>query len=50
MTRGIYNLVGAAPKIRRRNKEGHVDEITCDFIAGCDGPQGICRASIPPVT
>ena len=21
---------------------------TCDFIAGCDGFHGICRASIPP--
>jgi len=44
----VYDLDGAAPKIRWRNKEGRVDEITCDFIAGCDGTQGICRSSIPP--
>jgi p-hydroxybenzoate 3-monooxygenase len=44
----VYDLDSAAPKIRCRNKEGQVDEITCDFIAGCDGTQGICRPSIPP--
>jgi 2-polyprenyl-6-methoxyphenol hydroxylase-like FAD-dependent oxidoreductase len=37
----IYDLDGAAPKIRCRNKEGQVEEITCDFIAGCDGTQRI---------
>lgn len=23
-------------------------EITCDFIAGCDGFHGVCRSSVPP--
>ena len=27
--------------------EGVTHEIACDFIAGCDGFHGICRASIP---
>lgn len=26
---------------------GKTHEITCDFIAGCDGFHGICRASVP---
>ncbi|MBV9644358.1 MAG: 4-hydroxybenzoate 3-monooxygenase [Verrucomicrobia bacterium] len=43
----VCDLDSAAPKIRYRNKEGQTDEITCDFIAGCDGTQGICRPSIP---
>ncbi len=29
-------------------REGVTHEIACDFIAGCDGFHGICRASIPP--
>ncbi len=34
------------PEIRFR-KDGERREITCDFIAGCDGFHGICRPSIP---
>ena len=43
----VYDLDTDAPKIRYRSKEGEVHEITCDFIAGCDGTQGICRPSVP---
>jgi p-hydroxybenzoate 3-monooxygenase len=43
----VYDLDTTAPKIRFRSKNGEVNEITCDFIAGCDGTQGICRPSIP---
>jgi p-hydroxybenzoate 3-monooxygenase len=43
----VYDLDTSAPKIRFRSKDGEVNEITCDFIAGCDGTQGICRPSIP---
>ena len=43
----VYDLDTEAPKIRYRSKDGDVEEITCDFIAGCDGTQGICRPSIP---
>jgi p-hydroxybenzoate 3-monooxygenase len=28
-------------------KDGVRHEITCDFIAGCDGYHGVCRASVP---
>ncbi|HTS23969.1 MAG TPA: 4-hydroxybenzoate 3-monooxygenase [Casimicrobiaceae bacterium] len=43
----VYDLDSSAPKVRFRSKEGVLEEITCDFIAGCDGTQGICRPSIP---
>jgi len=43
----VYDLDTDAPKIRYRSKEREVEEITCDFIAGCDGTQGVCRPSIP---
>ncbi len=33
---------------RVRYSKGHVShEIECDFIAGCDGFHGVCRASVP---
>ena len=31
----------------RRVKDGKTHEIQCDFIAGCDGFHGVCRASAP---
>jgi p-hydroxybenzoate 3-monooxygenase len=34
------------PSIRFRS-DGEPHELTCDFIAGCDGFHGICRPSIP---
>jgi len=43
----LYDLDSDAPKVRFRSKEGGFEEITCDFIAGCDGTQGISRPSIP---
>ena len=43
----IYDLETSQPKIHVRGKGGSVEEITCDFIAGCDGTQGICRPTIP---
>lgn len=42
----VYDLDTSAPKIRFRHDQA-VNELTCDFIAGCDGTQGICRPSIP---
>jgi len=35
------------PRISFR-KEGNSEELSCDFIGGCDGFHGICRPSIPP--
>src|SRR5258708_16436423 len=42
----VHDFDGRAPKIRYK-KEGEVQEIACDFIAGCDGFHGICRPSVP---
>jgi p-hydroxybenzoate 3-monooxygenase len=42
----VHDFDGARPKIRYR-KDGNNYELTCDFIAGCDGFHGICRPSIP---
>jgi p-hydroxybenzoate 3-monooxygenase len=36
----------AKPAILFR-KDGEAQQLTCDFIAGCDGSHGICRPSIP---
>jgi len=35
------------PVVRYRHG-GKSHELTCDFIAGCDGSHGVCRRSIPP--
>ncbi len=42
----LDGLASSRPKIRFR-KDGELHELTCDFIAGCDGGQGVCRPSIP---
>jgi p-hydroxybenzoate 3-monooxygenase len=44
---GLQDLESAAPKIRFRDSEGQVRELTCDYIAGCDGFHGISRPAIP---
>jgi len=42
----VHDLDTDKPKIRfKKNGESH--EITCDFIAGCDGFHGVCRPSVP---
>jgi len=43
----VHDLDSDLPKIRYR-KDGADHELSCDFIAGCDGFHGICRPSIPP--
>ena len=43
----VDDLNSPKPKIRYRTR-GTDCELVCDFIAGCDGFHGICRASIPP--
>ncbi len=42
----IGNPESAKPRIRYRHQESD-HELTCDFIAGCDGFHGVCRPSIP---
>jgi len=37
---------GASPRIRFRHR-GEEQVLHCDFIAGCDGFHGVCRASVP---
>jgi p-hydroxybenzoate 3-monooxygenase len=42
----VHDFDGSKPKIRYRKDEADF-ELTCDFIAGCDGFHGICRPSVP---
>ncbi|WP_395138489.1 4-hydroxybenzoate 3-monooxygenase [Schlegelella aquatica] len=42
----IHDFDGARPRVRYE-KDGRTHEIECDFIAGCDGFHGVCRASVP---
>jgi p-hydroxybenzoate 3-monooxygenase len=42
----VHDLTSSSPKIHYR-KDGDDYELSCDFIAGCDGFHGICRPSIP---
>jgi p-hydroxybenzoate 3-monooxygenase len=42
----VHDFDGSRPTIRYK-KDGNSHEISCDFIAGCDGFHGICRPSIP---
>lgn len=41
---GEFNT--SSPRVRYRHG-GQERELTCDFIAGCDGFHGVCRASVP---
>jgi len=42
----VHGFDGTKPTIQYK-KDGDDFELTCDFIAGCDGFHGICRPSIP---
>ncbi|MCC6827333.1 MAG: 4-hydroxybenzoate 3-monooxygenase [Novosphingobium sp.] len=43
----IENADGDRPLVRFTQADGTQCEMACDFIAGCDGFQGVSRASIP---
>jgi len=43
----LHDFKGASPRVSYE-KDGRSHVIECDFIAGCDGFHGICRASVPP--
>ncbi len=46
----VHNFESAgpgAPARVRYEKDGAAHELTCDFIAGCDGFHGVCRQSVP---
>ena len=42
----VTDFDAARPKVRYVAGGQH-HELTCDFIAGCDGFHGVCRASVP---
>jgi p-hydroxybenzoate 3-monooxygenase len=42
----VHDFDTARPRVRYE-KDGQTHEIACDFIAGCDGFHGVCRASVP---
>ncbi|HEY5447708.1 MAG TPA: 4-hydroxybenzoate 3-monooxygenase, partial [Polyangia bacterium] len=43
----VHGFDGPNPRVTYE-KDGRTHEIACDFIAGCDGFHGVCRASVPP--
>jgi len=42
----VHGFDSAKPRVRYE-KGGQTHELACDFIAGCDGFHGVCRASAP---
>ncbi len=42
----VHDFDTRAPRVRYEH-DGKAHEIACDFIAGCDGFHGVCRASAP---
>lgn len=42
----IHDFDGQQPRVRYVS-QGRQHELDCDFIAGCDGFHGVCRASVP---
>jgi p-hydroxybenzoate 3-monooxygenase len=42
----VHGLTGEAPRITY-TYDGAAQELTCDYVAGCDGFHGVCRPAIP---
>jgi p-hydroxybenzoate 3-monooxygenase len=42
----VHDFDSDKPRVRFET-DGQTHEIACDFIAGCDGFHGVCRASVP---
>jgi len=42
----VHGFDGSSPAIHFRS-DGDSHQLSCDFIAGCDGFHGVCRPSIP---
>jgi p-hydroxybenzoate 3-monooxygenase len=42
----VHGFDGASPCVTYR-KDGREHRVDCDYIAGCDGFHGVCRASVP---
>ncbi|HEY2436627.1 MAG TPA: FAD-dependent monooxygenase, partial [Solirubrobacteraceae bacterium] len=45
----VHDLESERPRIAYTDTSG-AQELECDFIAGCDGFHGVCRASLPKGT
>ncbi|MEV6343097.1 4-hydroxybenzoate 3-monooxygenase [Actinoplanes sp. NPDC051851] len=43
----LHDLDGARPRVVYRDADGTERELTCDYLAGCDGYHGVSRGSIP---
>lgn len=43
----VGGLDGERPVVTYTDTDGQAHEITCDFVAGCDGDRGVCAASVP---
>jgi len=43
----VHDIDEAWPRVTY-DDNGARHELVCDFIAGCDGFHGVCRASVPP--
>jgi p-hydroxybenzoate 3-monooxygenase len=43
----LHDVFSGKPRVSFLG-EGKSQEISCDFIAGCDGFHGVCRKSVPP--
>ena len=44
---GLHDFSSTHPRVTYRH-DGKNGEITCDFIAGCDGFHGVSRKTVPP--
>ena len=43
----IHDFDSNKPRVTYQTKDGVTHEVECEFIAGCDGFHGVCRASVP---
>ena len=43
----IEGAEGPSPTLKWRDGDGHVSELQCDFVVGCDGQHGVSRKTIP---
>jgi p-hydroxybenzoate 3-monooxygenase len=43
----VTDIESTRPVIRYRH-DGQDRQLSCDFVAGCDGSHGVCRGLIPP--
>jgi p-hydroxybenzoate 3-monooxygenase len=43
----LQDLDTESPKVRFRNAAGALSELSCDYVAGCDGFHGVSRPTMP---